>query len=148
MGIPTSGPSWEPFGPAKCQTSKVSDASSYGAFVAYKRELLLSAFAYVNGVYEAWWLANRLFPEWALSERLAIAERAIRELLAEGLIILIRDEDDPQGSEIPRSDTEEVLKRFDTWEVAYEGIKVHFTTTRAGDKLVREGGTTEGTSTR
>ncbi len=76
-----------------------------------------------------------------------MAEQAIRELLAEGLIVLIRDEDGPQGSEIPRSDTEEVLKRVDTWEVAYEGIKVNFTTTSAGEKLVMEGGTTEEAST-
>ena len=137
----------EPFGESKCQTSEVSDASSFQGFDAYKRELLHDAFAYLNGVYEAWWRANALFPERAVSERLAMAEQAIRELLAEGLIVLIRDEDDPQGSEIPRSDTEEVLKRFDTWEVAYEGIKVHFTSTSAGDKLVNEGGTPEGTST-
>jgi hypothetical protein len=124
----------------------VSDASSIEGFGAFKRELVLDAFAYVNGVYEAWWKANKLFPDRALSERLAIAEQAIRELLAEGLIVLIRDEHDPAGSELPSSETEEVLKRFDTWDVAYEGIKVHFTTTRAGDKLVKEGGTTDGTS--
>jgi hypothetical protein len=81
-----------------------------------------------------------------LSERLATAEQAIRERLAEGLIVLIRDEHDPHGSEIPRSETEEVLKRFDTWEVAYEGVKAHFTTTSAGDKLVNEGGTAKRTS--
>ena len=136
----------EPYGGSKCQTSEVSDASSLQGFDAYKRELLHDAFAYINGVYEAWWRANALFSERAVSERLAMAEQAIRELLAEGLIVLIRDEDDPQGSEIPRSDTEEVLKRFDTWEVAYEGIKVHFTTTSAGDKLVNEGGTAKRTS--
>jgi hypothetical protein len=130
----------------KCQTSKVSDASSFEGFGPYKQELLLNAFAYVNGVYEAWWRANAWFPERPLSERLAMAEQAIRELLAEGLIVLIRDEDDPHGSEIPHSDTEEVLKRFDTWVVAYEGIKVHFTTTSAGDKLVNKGGTPEGAS--
>ena len=136
----------EPHGRSKCQTSAVSDASSFEGFGAFKRELLLDAFADVNGVYEAWWRANTLFPERALSERLAMAEQAIRELLAEGLIVLIRDEDDPQGSEIPRSETEEALKRFDTWDVAYEGIKVHFTSTSPGDKLVNEGGTPEGTS--
>jgi hypothetical protein len=56
------------------------------------------------------------------------------ELLAEGLILLIRDEDDLQGSEIPRSDTEEVLRQFGTWVVAYARIKVHFTITSAGKK--------------
>ncbi len=116
------------------------DASSFEGFGAFKRELLLDAFADVNGVYEAWWRANTLFPERALSERLAMAEQAIRELLAEGLIAMIRDEDDPRGSEIPRSDTEEVLRQSDTWVVAYEGIKVHFTVTSAGAKLVSEGG--------
>jgi len=118
----------------------VFDAGSVEGFGAYKRELLLDAADGVNGVYEAWWRANTLFPERALSERLAMAEQAIRELLAEGLIVLIRDESDPQGSEIPRSDTEEVLRQSGTWLVAYEGIKVHFTVTSAGAKLVSEGG--------
>ncbi len=122
------------------------DASSVEGFGAYKRDLLLGAFTFVNGVYEAWWRANTLFPERALSERLAMAEQAIRELVAEGLIVLIRDENEPQGSEIPHSDTEEVLKRFDTWEVAYEGIKVHFTITSAGERSLREGGSLEGKS--
>ena len=123
----------------------MSDALSPEGFGAYKRELLLDAFAYVNGVYEAWWLANKRFPDRAVSERLAIAEQAIRELLTEGLIVLIRDEHDPQDSEIPCSDTEEVLKRWDTWAIGSEGIKVHFTITSAGQKLVSEGGTPEGT---
>jgi hypothetical protein len=135
----------EPFDESKCQTSEVSAASSFEGFVDYKWELLHDAFAYTNGVYEAWWRANALFPDRAVSERLAMAEQAMRELLAEGLIVLIRDEADPQGSEIPSSDTEEVLKRIDTWEVAYEGIKVYFTTTSAGDRLVKEGGKPKGT---
>lgn len=116
------------------------DARSIEGFDAYRRELLLDAFAYTNGVYEAWWRANTLFPERALSERLAMAEQAIGDLLAAGLIVLIRDDDDPQGSEVPRSDAEEILKRWDTWAIGSEGIKVHFTTTTAGDKLVNEGG--------
>jgi len=118
----------------------VFDASSVEGFAAYKRELLFDAADCVNGVYEAWWRANTLFPERALSERLAMAEQAIRELLAEGLIVLIRDESDPQGSEIPRSDSEEVLRQSGTWVVAYEGIKVHFTVTSVGAKLASEVG--------
>jgi hypothetical protein len=118
----------------------VFDAGSVEGFDAYKRELLLDAADCVNGVYEAWWRANTLFPERALSERLAMAEQAIRELLAEGLIVLIRDESDPQGSEMSRSDAEEVLRKSDTWVVAYEGIKVHFTIASVGAKLVNEGG--------
>lgn len=133
-------------GQPKCQTSGVSDARSYEGFGAFKRELLLDAFAHVNGVYEAWWRANKLFPDMALSERLAIAEQAVSDLLAEGLIVLIRDEHNPQGSEIPRPETDEVLKRWDTWAIGSEGIKVHFTTTTAGEKLVNEGGASEGTS--
>jgi len=127
----------------KCQTSGMPDAGSLEAFRAYKRELLLNAFAFVNGVYEAWWRANALFPERALSERLAIAEQAIRELLDQGLIVLVRDDNDPKGSEVLGSETEEVLKRWDTWAIGSDGIKVHFTTTNAGEKLVNEGGAPE-----
>jgi hypothetical protein len=117
----------------------VSHAPSLPGFDVYKRELLLAAADYVNGVYEAWWLANSMFPERVLSERLAVAERAIRELLAEGLIVLIEDEHDLQGSEIPRSETDEALKRWDTWAVGSYGIKVYFTITKAGAAAAQDG---------
>jgi hypothetical protein len=99
----------------------------------------LPANDYVNGVYEAWWLANSMFPEQVLSERLAVAEQAIRELLAEGLIVFVRDDEHPQGSEISSSETEEILKRWDTWNVADEGIKVHFKITKAGAAAAQNG---------
>jgi len=124
----------------------VSDAGSFEEFSTYKREMLLDAFAYVNGVYEAWWRANTLFPERALSERLGLAERTVRELLAQGLIVLVRDDDDPQGTEIPGSETEEVLKRWDTWAIGSDGIKVYFKITTAGKKLVNEGGAPKASS--
>jgi hypothetical protein len=118
----------------------VVDARSIEGFDAYKRELLFDASDYTNGVYEAWWRANALFPERALSERLAMAEQAISDLLTAGLVVLIRDADDPKGSEVPSSDVEETLKRWDTWVIGSEGIKVHFTTTTTGEEVVNDGG--------
>jgi hypothetical protein len=47
---------------------------------------------------------------------------------------------------IPGSGTEDVLKRFDTWEVASEGIKLHFSITSTRKQLLSEGGNPEGAS--
>jgi len=71
-------------------------------FGEYKRELLNDSTADARGVYEAWWYANKVFPHRPLSERLGMAERAIRELLAEGLIQLISDVTNPEACVIPR----------------------------------------------
>lgn len=91
-----------------------------------------------------------------------MAEQAMRELLAEGPIVLIRDKDNPQGSEIPRSDTEELLKRFNrgdqgalhdhewrghTGERGWNTQRgISWVTTKAGTRCQQDGITTEGSS--
>jgi hypothetical protein len=57
------------------------------SFGEFKWELLASGMEDIQGVYEAWWSANTWYPHRPLSERLSMAVRALRELLAEGLII-------------------------------------------------------------
>lgn len=42
------------------------------------------------GVYEAWWTANTRFPTRSVSERLALAEALVGELIANGLVRLYR----------------------------------------------------------
>ena len=71
-------------------------------FGEFKRELLNDSSTDTFGVYEAWWYANSIFPHRPLSERLAMAERAIRELLAEGLVQLVSDQSNPKDTVIPR----------------------------------------------
>jgi hypothetical protein len=117
----------------------VSHANSLPGFDVYKRELLLAANDYVNGVYEAWWLANSMFPEWVLSERLALAEQQYVSYRERASSFLFRDDEHPQGSEISRSETEDILKCWDTWIVGDEGIKVQFKITKAGAAAAKDG---------
>ncbi len=81
--------------------------------------------------------ANRCYPDWSLSERLATSERAIRELLNAGLIMLVRDQSDPANSQIPADDFEDVLRSWDTWVIGDGGPKVFFWATEAGLRLNR-----------
>lgn len=115
----------------------VENIPSFGEF---KRELLADATTDTFGVYEAWWTANRCYPDWPLSERLATSERAIRELLAAGLIMLLRNQSDPPSSQIPPEDYEDVLRSWDTWVIGDDGPKVFFWATDAGTQLNRTAG--------
>lgn len=115
----------------------VENTPSFGEF---KRELLADATTDTFGVYEAWWTANRCYPDWPLSERLATSERAIRELLAAGLIMLLRNQSDPPSSQISPEDYEDVLRSWDTWVIGEDGPKVFFWATDAGTQLNRTAG--------
>jgi hypothetical protein len=101
-------------------------------FGEFKWELLASGMEDIQGVYEAWWYANTWYPNRPLSERLNMAERALRELLAEGLIILIGSRDDPEESEIPRARHDHVLRAWDTWTLGSPGIKASYRISDAG----------------
>jgi len=59
-------------------------------------------------------------------------QRALRELLAEGLIILIGSRDDPEESEIPRARHDHVLRAWDTWTLGSPGIKASYRISDAG----------------
>lgn len=101
-------------------------------FGEFKRELLDHSNMDTCGVYEAWWTANAMFPHRPLSDRLGMAERAIRELLAEGLIRLVADQSNPEESVIAREQHDEVLRAWNTWVVDAEGPKAYFWWTELG----------------
>jgi hypothetical protein len=111
--------------------------SSERSFGEFKRELLADATTDTFGVYEAWWTANTWYPERPLSDRLAMFERAIRELLAAGLIMLLRNQSDPASSQIPAEDYEDTLRSWDTWVIGDQGPQVFFWATEAGTQLSR-----------
>jgi hypothetical protein len=106
--------------------------SSERSFGEFKQELLADATTDAFGVYEAWWLANSYFPDRPLSERLAMSERAIRELLAAGLIMLVRDQNDPEGSQIPAEGYGDTLRSWGTWVIGDQRPKAFFWATEAG----------------
>ena len=91
-----------------------------------------------GGVYEAWWTANSWYPNRTLGERLTIAERAVRELLAGGLITLVRNPMDGADDTVPRDQHDEVLHSWDSWVIGTEGIKVGYAITDAGLLALRE----------
>jgi hypothetical protein len=107
-------------------------------FGEFKRELLFDANADVHGVYEAWWSANSMFPHRPLSQRLAMAEQAVRELLAEGLVILAEDSYAKQV--IPRDRHDEYLRSWNTWVVTDNGPRCYFWTTEKGTEVNRKAG--------
>ena len=100
-------------------------------FAEFKRELLVNAEEDIQGVCEAWWVANTWYPHHALSHRLRLAEQALRELLAEGLVRLVTWGPGRDLEGIPGERHDETLRSFTTWVVT-ESVKVHFTITPSG----------------
>jgi hypothetical protein len=105
------------------------------SFEQYKIEVSDMGSDELAGVYEAWWLANSLYPGRLLSERLAIAERAIRELLGEGLIKLYVGTVKVATSEPPVAPeaTGKLLKDWATWTIP-DGPTVFYLTTELGER--------------
>ncbi|MDQ6805093.1 MAG: hypothetical protein M3065_09005 [Actinomycetota bacterium] len=66
------------------------------------------------------WLANSRHPEWRLSERLALAESAVWELLHEGRLTLLKREAGPEYVPADRSEWQPVLLSWATWSDSAE----------------------------
>ena len=76
-------------------------------------------------VFHIWWQANTLYPELAASERLRLAEKAIRQILDEELVVLIRDPT-KMGEVVPPDDYDAVLRRWDTWSAPDNGVVMYY----------------------
>jgi hypothetical protein len=95
--------------------------SSERSLGEFKRELPTDASTDTFGVYEAWWTANTWYPDRPLSERLAMSELAIRELLAAGPIMLVRNQSDPVHSQIAAEEHDETLRAWATGVIGEGG---------------------------
>lgn len=83
---------------------------------AFKAEVISDQAVDSQGVYEVWWQANTRYPNQPLSARLAIAESAVRDLLREGRITLVRGEwIGPDHAREPVTDLEAALRDWATW---------------------------------
>jgi hypothetical protein len=99
----------------------------------YISDLLSSGIDDVTGVHEALWYANNVYRTKSPSERLALAERAIKQLAAEGLITI------HQGTQAGAEDSapvdtdtaDELLNKWSTWAIP-DGPTVFYITTEAG----------------
>jgi hypothetical protein len=100
-------------------------------FGEFKWEVLAAASEEIQGVYEAWWQANTWYPNRPVSERIAMAERALRELLAEGLIALVSSVSGEEAA-IPREEHDVVLRAYGTWVVTADLPRVSYVLTHEG----------------
>ena len=87
------------------------------AYRQFKRVLFGDIVNDPRGVHEAWWEANGEFPDLALSQRLALAERAVHELLERGLVTLSRGGWDESPEPVPREEYEALLRDWKAWNV-------------------------------
>jgi hypothetical protein len=102
-------------------------------YSAMRKEILVCAAEDLTGVWEAWFQANATFPELPISERVALAERALRDLYGDGLITFYRGtwaENDQQ--EIAGEDAAAALREYDAWVPPNNRPTVFFLATSAG----------------
>lgn len=59
-------------------------------YAAFKAEVVSDQERDSQSVYEVWWAANSRYPNLSLSNRLAIAESVVRDLLSDGRVVLVR----------------------------------------------------------
>lgn len=71
-----------------------------------------------------WWRANSLFPNLALSERLALAERTVAALIDAGRVQLVKGRwpDGPSPNTEPLTgDVQAILREYSTWVPETDG---------------------------
>lgn len=77
-------------------------------------------------VQAVWWAANSLFPEQALSTRLALAEELVRTLVDEGAANLYRSPwPDPDGevvADVVNAEVDDVLRSWSTWITSEDAV--------------------------
>ncbi len=77
-------------------------------------------------VQAVWWAANSLFPEEALSARLALAEGLVRRLVDEGVANLYRSPwPDPGGEvvdDVTNAEVDDVLRSWSTWITSEDAV--------------------------
>lgn len=77
-----------------------------------------------TGVYEVWWEANIRYGERLLSERLAVAEQLVAELVDQRKITLWRGLDEETRKPIRGGEVGGVLRDWKTWVVTSDAEMV------------------------
>jgi hypothetical protein len=128
--------------PVAAETAKGGHDEGQERFAGFKAELLARSVEEPPSPREAWRLAGHWLPARPASERLAGAERAIRELLAEGLITLGRGARATAAEHpVPAAELEAILLAWESWAADPAGIflcpttaGVHMTAAQAGSR--------------
>jgi hypothetical protein len=81
------------------------------ALEEFKQVVLAQCASGRIGVHQVMWLANARYPEQRVSERMALAEQSVWELLHQGRLTMYRDSSDPVGN----GDWQGILLAWETW---------------------------------
>jgi hypothetical protein len=94
---------------------------------AFKEVLCAQCASSRLAVHQVMWLANSRHPEWRVSDRLALAERAVWELLHEGRLTMFRrvpGDPEPEYEVVDRSQWQPALLTWATWSDPAEPLWV------------------------
>ncbi|HWF50979.1 MAG TPA: hypothetical protein VG294_10100 [Solirubrobacteraceae bacterium] len=108
---------------ARVQAKPGGVAEASGSSSVFKDVILAQCATDRLAIHQVMWLAHSRHPEWRVSERLALVESAVWELLHEGrLTMLKRDpgEDGPEYAPAERSQWQPVLLSWATWSDSAE----------------------------
>jgi hypothetical protein len=106
---------------ADAKPGAIAEAS--GEAAAFKDVVRAQCASDRLAIHQVMWLANSRHPEWRVSERLALAERAVWELLHEGGLTMLKRVPGEGGPEYPvadRSQWQPVLLAWATWSDSTE----------------------------
>ena len=123
--------------------STVENRSERAEFGQLRNEVLDLLSDDDMSVQEVWWAANSLFPEEALSARLAMAEDVVRRLVEDGDANLYRSpwptSDDVPGP-VGVAELEEVLRSWSTWITSEDAVLLSRRRRDVGDPSGRRSG--------
>lgn len=118
-----AGPSWLGSAAGFGAAARPAAAPDPEAFAGYKAEILERAAQEPLSPRETWHLAGRWLPTGAVAERLAMAERAVRELLAEELVAIGRGSAaNAPAHPVPTADLPMILHAWETWAEDRPGV--------------------------
>ncbi|HWC86533.1 MAG TPA: hypothetical protein VG388_08340 [Solirubrobacteraceae bacterium] len=103
---------------AQTQGAQSGAAAGTGGLATFKDVVWAQCASDRLAIHQVMWLANSRHPEWRVSERVALAERAVWELLHEGRLTLLRRAAAAEGPEFTladRSQWEPALLAWVTW---------------------------------
>jgi hypothetical protein len=92
------------------------------------------------GIWEPYWRANNVLRDLSIEDRLKWAERAMLELMAEGLVQFYRSRGWPSGARWHRlsSDTTAAFIQADAWRrIPLKDAEIWFEATSQGDRRMR-----------
>jgi hypothetical protein len=100
------------------QTTQSADPAAPGGLATFKEVVLAQCATDRLALHQVMWLANSRHPELRVSERLALAEQAVWELLHEGHVTMLKRGSGEEGPEVTvadRSQWQPALLAWATW---------------------------------